>query len=143
MRRQVGFRAGKGRALTLGERKALARRPSRKAFDKLLLDPHPSVIHNLLTNPLTTEDDIVRLTARRPLASEILREVASHPRWNLRRRVRLAIVLNPSCPADLGVPLVGLLLQSELQIVAEGAETNVDVRQASKDRLREMRSRRC
>src|SRR2546430_7350917 len=34
-----------GRALTLGERRALARKPSRAAFDKLLRDPHPLVIH--------------------------------------------------------------------------------------------------
>jgi hypothetical protein len=133
---------GKGRPLTLGERKALARSPSRKQFDKLLLDPHPAVIQNLLNNPLTTEDDVVRMTARRPLAPEILREVAHHCRWTVRRRVRLAIVLNPYCPPDVGIPLVGLLLRSELRLAVEAAETHPEVRAAASERLSEMRSRR-
>jgi hypothetical protein len=42
---------GTGRTLTLGERRALARRPNRKAMDKLLADPHPAVIRTLLGNP--------------------------------------------------------------------------------------------
>jgi hypothetical protein len=34
----------RGRIFTLGERKALARQPHRRALEKLLLDPHPAVI---------------------------------------------------------------------------------------------------
>jgi hypothetical protein len=133
---------GKGRVLTLGERKALARMPSRKQFDKLLLDPHPAVIRNLLANPRTTEEDVIRLVARRPLHPDLLREVAAHPQWRVRRRVRMAILLNPHCPTEVGLPLVGLLLRSELRTAADGPGTNPAVRQAALERLREMRARR-
>src|SRR4051812_39736685 len=47
---------GAGRELTVGERKSLARSPNRRAFDKLLKDPHPLVIQQLLGNPRLTED---------------------------------------------------------------------------------------
>jgi len=127
---------GKGRSLTLGERKALARRPTRKMLDRLLTDPHPSVIYNLLNNSITTEDDIVRLAAKRPLRVEIMAEIARHPKWNVRRRVRLALVLNPGCPPELGVPLVGLLMRSELKIVVQLTDVHPEIRGAAADRLR-------
>jgi hypothetical protein len=73
---------------------------------------------------------------------EILREVVNHPRWTVRRRVRLAIVLNPYCPPELGIPLIGLLLRSELRMAVDAAEMHPEVRAAAADRLREMRSRR-
>lgn len=126
---------GKGRSLTLGERKSLARRPSRKMFDRLLTDPHPSVIHNLLNNSITTEDDIVRLAAKRPLRVEIMAEIARHPKWNVRPRVRLALVLNPGCPPELGVPLVGLLMRSELKTVAQLTDVHPEIRAAASERL--------
>jgi hypothetical protein len=132
---------GAGRPLTLGERKALARRPNRKHHDKLLLDPHPSVIRMVLTNPLTTEDDVVRLAARRPLRPDSVQEIVRHPRWNVRRRVRLALVLNPYTPASVGLPMVALLLRSELRMVVDGPDTGQRVRQAARERLRQMKGR--
>ena len=65
---------GRGRPLTLGERKSLARRPDRAMLDRLLHDPHPDVIRRLLRNPRLTEDDVVRLAARRPGRPEVLVE---------------------------------------------------------------------
>jgi len=127
---------GKGRPLTLGERKSFARRPSRVMLDKLLADPHPSVIQNLLNNSVTTEDDVVRLAAKRPLRTKIMAEIARHPRWNVRRRVRLALVLNPGCPPELGVPLVGLLHRSEMETVAQHPGAHPEIRQAAIGRLR-------
>ena len=38
------------RPLTLGERKSLARQPSRAALARLLRDPHPAVVELLLDN---------------------------------------------------------------------------------------------
>jgi len=110
---------GRGRPLTLGERKSLARRPDRSMMDRLFGDPHPDVIRGLLRNPKVTEDDVVRLAARRPGRAEILAEVARSPKWVHRGRVRLALLLNPSTPPELAVPITGLLVRQELKLVAE------------------------
>ncbi len=127
---------GRGRPLTLGERKALARRPTRKLLDRLLADPHPQVIRNLLDNPITTEDDVLRLAARRPLPGEVMVEIARHPRWNVRTRIRMAMLLNPSCPAEVGVPLVGLLSLSELRSVADMFDVHEAIHHAVMERMR-------
>jgi hypothetical protein len=126
---------GTGRTLTLGERKALARRPTRKAMEKLLADPHPVVIRTLLQNPKVTEDDVLRLAARRPNDPSVLAVVAASPRWAHRVKVRLAIVLNPDTPVAVAIPLLALLVRSELALVAETAGLSPAVRGAAHDLL--------
>jgi hypothetical protein len=124
-----------GRVLTLGERRALARKPSRAAFDKLLLDPHPMVVANLLANPRLTEDDVVRMVARRPAYPSALAEIAAHPAWSQRPRVRLALVQNPTTPAEIAVPLVSLLIRSELDEIANAPDLPAVLRAAALERL--------
>jgi hypothetical protein len=111
---------GSGRTLTLGERKALARRPTRKSLEKLLSDPHPVVIRTLLANPKLVEDDVVRLAARRPGNPEVLAEIAQSA-WCHRVRVRMALVLNPDSPIDLSIPMLALLVRPELRRILEAA----------------------
>lgn len=124
------------RPLTLGERKALARTIRTKgALQKLLADPHPAVIRNLLANPRITEDDIIRLVARRPASAEILGEVVRHPAWPMRPRVRMAILQNPGSPAEIAVPLVRLLVRPELREIAAAADIAPVVRAAAAELL--------
>lgn len=119
---------GTGRELTVGERKSLARRPSRRSFEKLLRDPHPLVIKQLLQNPKLTEDDVVRLAAYRPARAETLAEIARLPRWLSRPRVRLALMLNPGTPDHVAVPLLAACTRSELREVVQSADTPVLLR---------------
>jgi hypothetical protein len=126
---------GTGRTLTLGERKALARRPTRKAMEKLLADPHPAVIRTLLQNPKVIEDDIVRLAARRPNDPAVLAAVAGSPRWAHRVKVRMAIVLNPDTPAAVAIPLLALLVRPELKLVEDTPGLTPALRAAAHDLL--------
>jgi hypothetical protein len=119
---------GKGRTLTLGERKSLARRPDRNVLERLLLDPHPDVISRLLKNPRLTEDDVVRLAARRPGLPDVLTAIARDPKWLHRARVRLTLVLNPDTPGALAAPIVGLLMRQDLRLVAEATHVPAHVR---------------
>lgn len=115
---------GTGRELTLGERRSLARRPNRRAFDKLLADPHPMVIHQLLGNPKLTEDDVIRLASRRPGRPDALRAVAGSRKWMSRSRVRLSLILNPNTPPEIAMPLLAVCRRSELKDVIRSSEAN-------------------
>ena len=57
---------GRGRPLTLGERKSLARTHDRSLIQRVVRDPHPDVVRILLDNPSLTEEDVVRVCAARP-----------------------------------------------------------------------------
>jgi hypothetical protein len=112
---------GAGRELTLGERRSLARRSGRHRFDALIKDPHPMVIRELLSNPKTTEDDVVRVAAFRPARPTSILAIAS-TRWLARRRVRMSVLQNPGSPLSVALPLVGLCTRAELLELARGAD---------------------
>ena len=124
-----------GRPLTLGGRRALARKPTRAMLEKLLTDPHPMVTRILLDNPRLVEDDVVRMCTRRPALLHALVEIARSPEWICRRRVRLSMVLNPGSPPELTVPLLPLLLRPELDDVVEAADLPAIVRGAAVELL--------
>ena len=109
-----------GRELSLGERRALARRQARAVLAKLLADPHPMVVRVLLANTRLTEDNVVTMAARRPAVAEVAVEIARL--WSTRARVRLSLALNPGSPPAVVVPLLGLLSRPELQEVSRASD---------------------
>ncbi len=134
--RAQGLVDGRGRALTLGERKSLARRPDRDTMQRLLADSHPDVIAALLRNPRLTEDDVVRLSAKRPGCSHVLAEIARSTKWSHRPRVRMALVMNPATPLDIAGRIAGLLLRPELHRVVGSPAVPPSVRALCLDHLR-------
>jgi hypothetical protein len=95
---------------------------------RLLRDPHPAVISRVLRNPRLTEDDVVHLAAKRPCRPDVLAEIARAPRWIHCARVRLAVILNPDTPAEIAVPIAGLLIRQELRLVVEATHVAPAVR---------------
>ncbi len=126
---------GAGRELTVGERRSLARSPNRRVLEKLLRDPHPLVLKQLLGNPRLTEDDVVRLAARRPLHSAIVDALAESPRWLRRPRVRLTLLLNPGTPEVVSMPLLAVCTRCELIDVIHGADAPLALRASAQELL--------
>jgi len=126
---------GTGRELTVGERKSLARSPNRRAFDKLLKDPHPLVIRQLLENPRLTEDDVVRMVTRRPARLEVLEAVAQHSRWLSRPRVRSSMLFNPGTPPAIAMPLLAVCTRNELVELLHHSEASPVLRSAALELL--------
>ncbi len=106
------------RDYTLGHRKWLARDTRRDVLARLLQDPEPEVMPNLLQNPRITERDVVLLAARRPVDPKILQHIFDSARWIPRYSVKRALVLNPYSPTSLSIRLLGLLTSKDQRLVA-------------------------
>ncbi|MGZ3408285.1 MAG: hypothetical protein ACXVAN_17670 [Polyangia bacterium] len=124
-----------GRELTLGERKSLARGRRREVLDRLLRDPDESVLTILLGNPRITEDDVVRLAARRPTTANAQRTILRSERFIARYAVKRALVLNPFTPTDLAARLVVLLTRPDQQAVANDSSLSEAVRDVARGAL--------
>lgn len=107
-----------GRALTLGERKSLARTHDREQLLLLLRDPHPAVVAILLDNSHMTESDICRIASARPAFPDSLALVAAHPRWSVLHPVKRALVLNPATPLADAIRVATTLRTQELRELA-------------------------
>jgi hypothetical protein len=108
---------GATRELSVGERRTLARRPTRLQLDRLLLDPHPLVLEQLFQSPVLTESDVLRIATRRPARPIALELLGQSTRWMSRRRVRMCLILNPGTPHGLALPLVSTCPRDDLHLI--------------------------
>lgn len=123
------------REITLGERRAWARRPDRTLIARLLVDPDPGVVRNLLRNPRVIEADVVRIASRRPVNAAVLIEVFQHQRWGRRRPVQAALVQNPYTPVSIANGLVDLVDLGLLRRLAQEPSIHPVVRGRARARL--------
>lgn len=122
--------------LTLGERKSKARGQDTGLLERLLMDPDPSVTVILLGNPRLTEDQVVRLAAKRPNRADTLREIARHPRWLRQATVQRAVVLNPYTPVRISALLTPMLAPVELRSLRQDRTLHGVLRALAKTLLR-------
>ena len=121
-----------GRALTLGERKSLARGHRREVLRTVLLDPHAEVIRILLGNPTLTESDVLQIASRRPCDSETLAVVAHDTRFGTRYAVRRALVKNPYTPVHLSIRLLASMRRTDLSTIAQDQQLAEVVREQAR-----------
>lgn len=126
---------GAGRELTVGERRSLARRSPREQIDRLLSDPNPMVLKELLRNPRLTEDDLVRLAARRPARVPVLLTLLRAPRWLKSERLRLSVLFNPGAPDYITVPMTALCSRRHLREIIDSPQLSSPTRMVALERL--------
>jgi hypothetical protein len=115
--------------LTLGQKKALARRPGDPdLLARFAAEGDPSVVRELLRNPRLTEELVVRIAARRPCRPETLRCLHDDRRWRTRPAVARAIAHNPYAEPALVAKLLPRLSPRELTEVAEDGALHAIVR---------------
>lgn len=130
---------GTGRELTVGERRSLARRPTRVQIERLILDPHPLVLEQLFKCPSLTENDVVQIATRRPARMAALELLAENPKWMARRRVRMSLILNPATPHGLALPLVSTCRRDDLDLIVRTSNISKTIRSVAL----ELRSRQA
>jgi hypothetical protein len=126
---------GAGRELTVGERRSLARRPSRRQLERLLSDPHPLVLETLFQCPTLTEGDVLRVITKRPARLVAIEAVADSPRWLARPTVRVALIQNPGSPQNITLPLLATCLKEDLVSVLEATSLDPVIRNAARETL--------
>jgi len=85
-------------SLSSGERMSLARRASGRVAAALLLDREKRVIHMALENPRLTEAMVVKCLMQSGSSVALVRAACDHPKWSLRRDIRIALLRNEKTP---------------------------------------------
>lgn len=78
--------------ISSGEKLSLARRASGRVAGELLLDKETRVMRAALENSRLTEAAIVKALARPDSSGVFVDAVSHHPKWSLRREVRLSLL---------------------------------------------------
>ena len=119
--------------ISLGARRSIARGDDHPVLERLLLDADPTVIQHLLVNPRVTEDDVLRITSRRPIAGSTLGLVYASRRFGSRSRVLLSLARNPYCPTDVAIAALARLPMEKLRQIERDATLHQTVRQHAAD----------
>jgi hypothetical protein len=121
----------------LGVRKAWARKEDEFLIDRLLADPDPAVVANLLDNPRLQLRDVIRLASNKGAGEDILELIATHRRWIALYPVKVTLAHNPATPVRIGLGLLRLLMTQDLKdLLAVGRVSGVVARR-TREVLRE------
>jgi hypothetical protein len=81
-----------------GEKLSLARRASGRIAAQLLLEKESRIMETALENGRLTEASIVRALARAEVTAMLVHSVCHHPKWSLRREIRIALLRSEKTP---------------------------------------------
>lgn len=118
--------------IPLGVRKSMARKADLGAIERLMLEQDVSVIFNLLNNPRTVEEVVLKMASLRPTSAEVLEEIGAHPKWSARYSVKKSLAFNPYSPPRLVHSLLPTLLLKDLIDVTLSTVLHPDVRAGAK-----------
>jgi hypothetical protein len=104
-------------------------------LERLLHDPHPMVIELLLRNPKLTENDVLRLATSRRARAQILHAIVRADRWLSQARIRGALVMNPTTPIPISIPLLFLCTRPELREARDASNLQLTVRSTAAELL--------
>jgi len=82
-------------SVTLGERLTLARRGSQTVAAALLLDKESRVSHMALENSRLIESAVIKALLRPNALAAFVEAVCHHPKWSVRREIRLTLLRSP------------------------------------------------
>lgn len=121
--------------ISLGRRRSLARSRIKDTIDRLLSDPDPVVVANLLNNPRITEKEVLKIASKRPGSPAILKLIAGHRVWSKRYDVVKAVAMNPYAPPKVSVALLEFLMTQDLKALSEDRNVHPAVRQGAHELL--------
>lgn len=122
--------------LSLGHRKTAARGPRAPLLERILKDPDPRVVAEVLRNPRLREAEVLVIASRRPSPAEVFHLLARSEPWISRPSVRAAIAQNPYAPTRLAVAMVVLLPDPLLREIAHEEGLHPGVRDGALSVLR-------
>ena len=121
--------------ITLGERRSMSKGWHKNMLEKLLSDPDPVVITNILNNTKTTSTEVLKIASKRPSSPKILNIIAIHRKWSSNYNVKKALVMNPYMLPAVSVALVTSMLETDLRDISRDGTLHPQLSLTAKDIL--------
>jgi hypothetical protein len=108
--------------LPIGIKKTLAKRSSGKVLIKLVEDGMKEVVSDCLNSPVMTEAMICRIIHMKKIGSQVIRQIAEHPKWSLRYDVQWALIRSHHAPLSRVVHFLKKMRSRDLKELYKAPE---------------------
>lgn len=85
-------------SMPLGIKITVAKRASSNVLMKLIEDAMKEVVAVCLNSPYMTEGTLSKIISMKKIASHVIHQIASHPKWSCRYQIQWALILNNHTP---------------------------------------------
>lgn len=111
--------------------------PKADRFERAILvqDSDPQVLFALLKNPRLGTDEVLRVAKSSFLSFQAAELILKTQPWFANLDVRVALIHNPKLPVPFALRILPTLPESEVRVLARGAATSMQLRQAALRRL--------
>jgi hypothetical protein len=107
------------------------------AAERLLLmrDSNRLVSTSAIRSPLVQEPEVVRISASRTVAEDVLRVIAMNKDWVRNYMVKVNLVMNPRTPFPISSRFVTFLREAELKSISKSKNVTAAIATAAKQQL--------
>jgi len=81
----------------------------------LIRDRNKIVSTSVMKSPRLTISEVIAIAKNRNVCDEVIREVARNKEWYKAYQVRVSLVGNPKCPAQVAIPIISQLQKHDLK----------------------------
>lgn len=117
--------------LPLGIKRSFAKKMDRILIRRMLLEKDPYVIKHLLSNPMITEKDVLKIASVRPTRDEVIRVIYTFDKWINLYSIKEAIVKNPYSPFRLSLLMLFFMQKKELKTINSDSTIHPVIREIS------------
>jgi hypothetical protein len=115
-------------AISIGEKLSLARRASGRISGELLLDPEQRVVSTALENSWLTEATVIKALMRQDAPAKFVEMVCHHPKWSVRREIRVALLRNEKTSLARALEFAGSLPASLIPEILQASRLPMHIK---------------
>jgi hypothetical protein len=123
--------------ISTGERLTLARRASGRVAGALLADAESRVMTTALENSRLTEAAIIKAVTRSDSPAPFVEAVCRHPKWSVRREIRMALLRNAKTPLARAVEFARSLPANVVREILNGSHLPANIQTYLKKDLKQ------
>jgi hypothetical protein len=113
--------------ISTGERLTLARQASGRIAGALLSDSESRVMTTALENSRLTEAAIIKAVTRSDSPGPFIEAVCRHPKWSVRREIRMALLRNAKTPMARAVEFARSLPANVVREILNGSHLPANI----------------
>ncbi|MCX7770725.1 MAG: hypothetical protein N2202_06550 [Proteobacteria bacterium] len=118
--------------LPLGVKRSMAKKMDVFLLRRMVFEKDPIVIKHLLSNPVVSEKDVLKISSIRPTTQAVIKTIYESSKWINYYSVKESIIKNPYTPFRIALLLLFYMKIQELEAISKDETLHPELRYEAK-----------